>query len=443
MSIREGLLLDPEGSVHALLKDGQFADWEFRRVANVAEADEVCAAANILVGVVRFTPQHAYGPAEIEGLATHSRTEWLAIAHPDMLRDSTIRALVLRNFYDYHTDPVDPQRLRMTLGHAYGRALMMRDLDRANQPEGRFGMIGRSAAMQELYRQIDKVVRVDAPVLIRGESGTGKELVARAIHCYSARAGSPFVAVNCGAIPGNLIQSELFGHERGAFTGAVQRKIGSIETANGGVLFLDEIGDLSLDLQSNLLRFLQEKTIVRVGSTQSSRVDVRVLAATHIDLQEAVRAGRFREDLLFRLNVLGLKVPPLRERGEDIDLLAEAMFRQFSQIKSPQVKGFSSEALKAMREHDWPGNVRELINRIQQSMIMSEHRMLNALDLGLSPSGAPLGVRTLDAARANAEREIIVTSLRKNHNNVSQTARQLGVSRVTLYRMMSKFNIIL
>ena len=304
-------------------------------------------------------------------------------------------------------------------------------------------LVGRSDVMHDLYRAIDKVVRVDAPLLIGGESGTGKELVARAIHGHSTRAGGPFVEVNCGAIPPNLIQSQLFGHERGAFTDAQQRKIGSIEAASGGVLFLDEIGDLPLELQANLLRFLQEKTITRLGSTQRIHVDVRVIAATHVDLSEAVRAGRFREDLFFRLNVLRIRVPPVRERGEDVELLAQSLFHQFAPMRGPQVTGFSSQALKAMRDHSWPGNVRELINRVQHAMVMSENRLLGASDLDLAPPGLPPSSLTLDDARASAERVIVVESLRKNENNISRAARQLGVSRVTLYRLINKFNIIL
>jgi DNA-binding NtrC family response regulator len=302
-------------------------------------------------------------------------------------------------------------------------------------------MIGASPAMLQLYRRIDRVVGVDSPVLITGESGTGKELVARAIHKYSARAKGPFVAVNCGAFPENLIQSALFGHERGAFTGAHQRRIGSIEAAAGGVIFLDEIGDLQLDLQANLLRFLQEKTIVRLGSTQRIQVDVRVIAATNIDLQRAVEMGRFREDLYYRLSVLNLQVPRLSAREGDLDLFTELMLKEFEGLKNPRVRGFSQDALRAMRAYSWPGNVRELINRVQHAMVMSENRLITPGDLELPPPASEANVASLSSARAAASRDVIQAVLRKTENNVSEAARKLGISRITLYRLMEKLDI--
>jgi DNA-binding NtrC family response regulator len=251
------------------------------------------------------------------------------------------------------------------------------------------------------------------------------------------------VVVNCGAIPSNLIQSILFGHEKGAFTGAGARHIGKIESANGGVLFLDEIGDLPLDMQTSLLRVLQDRVISRVGSTREIPVDFRVIAATHVDLREAVAAGRFREDLFFRLNVIHLNLPPLRERGSDISLLAETVLQKYAPLcKNSKVKGFSKDALKAMLVHNWPGNVRELINRVQRAMVMSENRLISAADLALDNNTDRLGSVTRDDARASFERGLIESSLRTNGNKVSDAARQLGVSRVTFYRMMNKFNIL-
>jgi transcriptional regulator with PAS, ATPase and Fis domain len=302
-------------------------------------------------------------------------------------------------------------------------------------------MVGKSRPMLDLYAKLDRVTRVDAPVLITGESGTGKELVARAIHQHSRRAAGPFVPVNCGGLPESLVHSELFGHERGSFTGAHQRKIGSIEAASGGTIFLDEIGDLPLELQANLLRFLQEKVIVRVGSTQRIPIDVRVIAATHVELDRAVREGRFREDLYYRLNVLHLSVPPLRERSGDIELLVAALFDAFADQKNSIVQGFGREAMRAMAAYSWPGNVRELMNRVQHAMIMSEHRLITPADLGLSSSSTPKNVITLSRARAAAESDVIRITLRNNANNVSRAARQLGISRVTLYRLMEKFGI--
>jgi DNA-binding NtrC family response regulator len=307
---------------------------------------------------------------------------------------------------------------------------------------GRFGICGASPVMEAFFQRLEKVVNSDLATLIGGETGTGKELVAQAIHNHSGRSGGPFVVVNCGAIPANLIQSELFGYEKGAFTGAAQRKIGSIEAANGGDLFLDEIGDFPLGLQTNLLRVIQERQITRIGSTQPIPVDFRIIAATHVDLQEAVREGRFREDLYYRLNVIQLNLPPLRHRYGDVPLLADVVFKQLARDnQSCRVSGFSTEALRAMNVYHWPGNVRELKNRVHRALILSDHKLISATDLGLEACLEEAPASTLEDARASLDRSIVENTLRANANNVSKTARQLGVSRVTLYRMMCKHNI--
>jgi DNA-binding NtrC family response regulator len=350
--------------------------------------------------------------------------------------------LLLEHFHDFHTLPVDFDRLLVVLGHALGKAELSRSLRSGETAAaGRYGMVGRSPRMLDLYRAIDKIVRVDAPVLISGESGTGKELVARAIHQHSLRSRGPFMTVNCGAMPVNLVQSELFGHEKGAFTGAHQRRVGSIECAEGGSIFLDEIGDLPLESQASLLRFLQEKTIVRVGSTRTIRVDARVVAATHVDLSEAVRRNRFREDLFYRLNVLHLQVPPLRERPGDVTLLAQSWFHANPVDRSPSVAGFSPAGLAAMETHPWPGNVRELINRVQKAMIMCETRDIGLGDLGLDERRQAPFTGSLEVARTATQRDLIVRALQHHGFNMAATARQLGVSRVTLYRLTRKLEI--
>jgi DNA-binding NtrC family response regulator len=302
-------------------------------------------------------------------------------------------------------------------------------------------LLGQSSAIQQLRHQIRKVAQVGAPVLIAGESGSGKELTARAVHNHSSRANGPFVAVNCGAIPASLIQSELFGYERGAFTGALRERRGLIESAAGGTLFLDEIGDLPMELQVNLLRFLQEGRINRVGASQSIGVDARIIAASHMDLEHGVKSGQFREDLLYRLNVLPLLVPPLRERKDDLELLSAHFFEVFSQDKNPRLTGFNKRAINAIRAYDWPGNVRELINRIRRAMVMSDGRLITPSDMGLSEEALARTGEALEDARIRAERDAIADCLQCSGNNISRAARDLGISRMTLYRLMVKHGV--
>ena len=307
------------------------------------------------------------------------------------------------------------------------------------------GIVGESPTIVAIRRAIRKMAATDVPVLITGESGTGKELAARAIHQLSPRHGAPFVAINCAGLPPGLIASELFGHERGAFTGAVARKLGRLEVANGGTSFLDEIGDFPLELQGHLLRFLQEKVIERVGSTASIRLDARIVAATHIDLKKAVEAGRFREDLFYRLNVLAIEMPPLRARGDDIALLADRFARKFSHEVNRPFEGLKAEAIAALRAYDWPGNVRELIAVLQRAIVMAEGAWLSAADLGLSsvPAARASRMPTLAQARNEAEAESIRRALILADANVCRAAKLLGISRNTLYRLAERHSIVL
>ncbi len=363
--------------------------------------------------------------------------EWVALVQAEDLDDPEVCRLILEYCRDYHTLPIEPQRLLTALGHAYGMSLLETSVPR--QPPQAYGLVGRSRAMRSLMNAVRKVASVDAPVLIQGESGTGKELAARAVHEASPRAHGPFIAVNCGALPSGLIQSELFGHEAGAFTGALKRKIGRIEAAHGGTIFLDEIGDLALDLQVNLLRFLQEGCMERLGSTTPVEVDVRIVAATHVDLEAAVAEKRFRADLYYRLNVLRLDMPPLRARPEDVMMLAEHYFNHYAHDRAAGVRGFSPEAREAMVRHGWPGNVRELINRVRRAMVMCEGRWIGAADLGLAEV-EPVQ-ETLAERRAQAERAAVEEALASTGNNVSQAAAVLGISRVTLYRLLERYGI--
>jgi DNA-binding NtrC family response regulator len=298
--------------------------------------------------------------------------------------------------------------------------------------------------MQLLRATIRKYAPVDLPVLIAGETGTGKEVAANLLHRLSARAGKAFVAINCGALPPNLVQSELFGHERGAFTGAASRRIGHIESASGGTVFLDEIGDLPADAQASLLRFLQEGTIERVGSSRPIRADVRVLAATHVDLEKAVVAGRFREDLYYRLNVLRLFMPPLRARDGDVCLLAQHVLDAFQAQAGSHAMGFTPAAHQAMRAFPWPGNVRELVNRVQRAAVVADAPLIGPGDLDLPMVATAVEISPgLDGRRISAEREVVLACLRECRYNISECARRLQISRVTVYRLCKKHQLVL
>jgi len=420
------------------------AEWDIRHVASWREASRVLCARSYPVGLVLDLPGAEGFDAAERFFRQHWNVQWVGVLAQGALESLPCRALVATWLADFHTRPVDQQRLLHTLGHAHGLALLRAQptVSAASAAtSGLSALTGDSTAIARLRAQIVKVAQSDAPVLIWGESGSGKELTAQAIHNHSPRAGGPFVPINCGAIPPALIQSELFGHARGAFTGAARDKVGLIESAAGGTVLLDEIADLPKDLQSNLLRFLQEKTIYRIGSTRSIAVDVRVIAASHVNLQQAVADGLFREDLYYRLNVLPVDVPPLRERRDDLDMLAQHFFRIFATEKAPHVKGFGNDALRAIREHDWPGNVRELINRTRRAMVLGEGRLIVPHDLGLAPCRPAAGGAGLDASRIDAERIAIGASLERAGRNITHAARDLGVSRMTLYRLLAKHGI--
>jgi DNA-binding NtrC family response regulator len=328
-------------------------------------------------------------------------------------------------------DPALLARLKVVLA-----ARTAKPDDRGQPP-----MVGSSPAMVRLIHTIRKVAATEAPVLITGESGTGKELAAIAVHRHSPRAGGPFVPINCAALPKTLIASELFGHEKGAFTGADQRRIGRIQAADKGTLFLDEIGDLPMDLQAHLLRFLQESTIDRVGGHHPIKVDVRVIAATNVPLRKAVAEGRFREDLFFRLNVLTLEMPPLRERGEDIESLALHFATKFAQDAGKAVRGLGPEALAVIRRYGWPGNIRELIATMRRAVVMADGPWITPADLHL-PEEETGSVSNLETARREVEETMVRQALAAHRNNVKRTAEHLGVSRVTMYRLMEKYGIV-
>jgi two-component system NtrC family response regulator len=358
----------------------------------------------------------------------------------------TERAIALKavelGAFDYFTKPTDLGELKLLLKRAY----QLYDLESENAAlqreaagQGFGSLIGTSPLMQVLYGTIRKVAGSDAAVLIIGESGTGKELVARTIHAESSRAGQPFVAINCGAIPENLLESELFGNEKGAFTGATSQRRGRIEFAAGGTLFLDEVGELSLALQVKLLRFLQDRRIERVGGRESIHVDARVIAATNKDLHEAVAAGAFRDDLYYRLCVITVSIPPLRERGPDVMLLAQAFLERDASEEKKPIKGFAPEAWDALRAHPWPGNIRELENRIKRAVIMAEGRLVTPTDLELTIPAQQ--TPSLRAAKEQTEREMVLAALMKHNGNITRAAAELGLSRQALHEIIVKRDI--
>ena len=302
----------------------------------------------------------------------------------------------------------------------------------------RFGdIIGTSPVLLDVFRKVEKVAGTDISIMITGETGTGKELIARELHRRSGRGSGPFIVVNCGAIPENLMESELFGHVRGAFTGAVATRVGKFQAANGGTLFLDEIGELPLQLQVKLLRALQERTVTKVGDTKAERVDIRVLAATHRNLEEAIKSGQFREDLYYRLNVVNLHLPPLRDRGDDLAVLAKFLLDKYTKEFGSKVKGFTPNALIAINKYDWPGNVRQMENRIKKAIVLCDKTLIGPEDLDLSPE-AISPILTLTQAREEFQRRYILEVLERNNGNRTKTARDLGVDPRTIFRYLER-----
>ncbi len=358
-------------------------------------------------------------------------------------RENAVKSIAL-GAYDFYQKPVDAQFLGLIIDRAYRLYVLEKENRRLAERPGSSplaGIIASSSEMVKLCRMVEKVAPTDATTLILGESGTGKELFARALHDLSHRSGERFVAINCAAIPETLLESELFGHEKGAFTGAVKQTIGKIECAQKGTLFLDEIGDLPGPLQAKLLRFLQERAIERIGGREEIPIDVRVVCATHQNLDYQIREGLFREDLYYRVSEIRLEIPPLRERQGDIIAIGRALLLQQAEKQRRSLRGFSDDAIAAMDAHEWPGNVRELENRVKRAVIMAEGAQITAEDLDLPVPEGRTPLSTLRQARETAERRVLEQALTMVDGNMSRAAELLGVTRPTLYSLLEKYQM--
>src|SRR5690606_8547842 len=358
-------------------------------------------------------------------------------------RENALRAIAL-GAYDFNAKPFEPELLTLTIERAFKLYELQEENRRLQlaQHEGSVaGMITRDPQMQRVCSLIDKVAPSSATVLLLGDSGTGKELLARAVHQQSPRRSHRFVAINCAAIPENLLESELFGYEKGAFTGAVKQTPGKIETAHRGTLFLDEIGDLPQALQAKLLRFLQERVIERIGGREEIQVDVRIVCATHQNLKDLISTGRFREDLYYRLAELVIEIPPLRERQGDASLIAHAFVRKFAQEQRRSTMTLAPAAIAAIEAHPWPGNMRELETAIKRAVIMAGGTAIHAADFGLRPTHAGAEALHLRQSRDTAEKQAVVRVLGRVNGNLSRAAEMLGISRPTLYDLMHRFGL--
>ena len=440
------LIVDDDPSIVSQLKWGLSEDYDVLTASSVDDARRVMRESRPSV----VTLDVALGAREAEREAGMALLDEIVDQYPVTKvimvtgNDSRENALaaIRRGAVDWYSKPIQLEELRTILRRAFHIQRLEQE-QAAGMGVGRkryHKLVGESEALRRVFGLIQRVAPTDATVLILGENGTGKELVAHAIHQASHRRDGPFVPIHCGAIPETLLESELFGHEKGAFTDAYRSREGKFELADGGTIFLDEIGELPVQLQVKLLRFLQDHIIERIGGRDSLRVDVRVVAATNRDLQAAIAAGRFREDVFYRLSVLTIQVPPLRERGDDLRMLAEYFLDFYARHHKRRIKGFTQSALRAIQAHPWPGNVRELENRVQRSVIMARDAYLRPEDLELAmPQGET--PRTLQEARDLAEKALLIDALTRNAGNITRAARDIDVSRPTMHDLLRKHGI--
>ncbi len=386
----------------------------------------------------------------LQEMLRHNPASKIIVITGNDQRENALKA-IQQGAYDYYQKPINLDELKVIIRRAFHLSAIEEQnrslhtaLERQTSLVG--NMIGQCAEMQTVFATMKKVASSDASVLIQGESGTGKELVAKGIHAMSLRKDGPFIPINCGAIPETLLESELFGYEKGAFTGANAQVQGKVEYAQNGTLFLDEIGELPPLLQVKLLRFLQEKTIQRIGGREDIALNTRILAATNRDLLKETKEGRFREDLYYRLGVVLIKVPPLRERKGDVAVLANYFLKRYCDLYNKRVRGFNSAAFENLATYAWPGNIRELENKIQRAILLSDNPLVEAHDLGFdgvpaAPRLVDPDVRTLKDAKERVEKEMVMLSLDRHMGNIAKTAEELAISRPTLYDLMKKHGL--
>jgi len=378
--------------------------------------------------------------AEILKLAPHTK---VIVVTGNGDQENALTA-VAQGAYDFYEKPVDTDTLKLLVDRAFNISELEtenRKLHSRVNESPLDGIVAASEGMLAVCRMIEKVAPTDVTALLLGESGTGKELLARALHRLSPRADNKFIAINCAAIPENLLESELFGHEKGAFTGAHKQTLGKVELANGGTLFLDEIGDMPLALQAKMLRFLQERVIERVGGREEISVDVRVVCATNRKPEELIRDGAFREDLYYRVSEITVNIPPLRDREEGRLILARNLLHKYTKSQGRAINGFSDDAVQAVESYSWPGNVRELENKIKGAVIMADGKMVTATDLGIAAGDVEEESLNLRAVRQRAESKAIRVALTKSYGNISKAAEMLGITRPTLYDLLNKYGM--
>ncbi|HZG43488.1 MAG TPA: sigma-54 dependent transcriptional regulator [Longimicrobium sp.] len=442
---------DEEGIRRVLHQLFEYEDHEVRSAGGGAEAIGIYQEFHPDVTFLDVKMARMDGLEALTKIREHDAAAVVIMISGHGTIDTAVEA-TRRGAFDFLEKPLDTDRLLLVLRNALQQQGLVQENARLRgEIESRHQIVGRSFSLRQVLDRVEKVAPTDARVLVTGENGTGKELVARAIHRLSPRADKAFIEVNCAAIPSELIESELFGHMKGSFTGAHEDRAGKFELADGGTLFLDEIGDMSLQAQAKVLRALQEGIVTRVGGAKPIQVDVRVLAATNKDLEEEIKGGRFREDLYYRLNVIPLHVPPLRERREDIAMLVRHFVESYSREANLRPKPISDDALDRMQRMDWPGNVRELRNTVERLLILASGASITADDVDLlvggkmkggALSGDLLGCATFAEFKEAAERAFIVQKLRENDWNVSETARILDMPRSNLYKKIERYELV-